>query len=417
MLKLVPVRKTGAVELRPWRPSWGAYILLGAALLGAALSIAVVRFVDRSGFAEYEYHLWRWQADTFASSAFSLVGLGPEPDDAEGQFAVSRYFALTSQLRAEVEAGEPDASLVEALTNERAAYENDVEALMERYITEAVEDASLTRALPLFSAVSLTWPPVDFELTSPPRVLVRSPRNEIRRSGDTLLKNDLSLAQVTEIEERAEDDDTSTLVVTVGGIAAYPAIVRDDRTYVSVLNTASHEWVHHYLAFYPLGLEWARSQEGKTLNETVADIAGRAIADDVLLRHPIAFEEGLDGRAPPAPAAAASIDFNAEMRQLRLDVDALLAQGRVPDAELLMEERRQFLEENGVYIRRINQAYFAFYGSYGTSPESSDPIGEKLQRVWALTQDVGVFLTLVRDIQSASDLDELLARLEALATE
>jgi hypothetical protein len=127
-------------------------------------------------------------------------------------------------------------------------------------------------------------------------------------------------------------------------------------------------------------------------------------------RHPIELPEDADGRAPPAPPA--TVNFNEEMRALRLEVDRLLAEGKVEEAERTMEEKRQFLAENGIVIRKINQAYFAFYGTYADSPQSSNPIGPKIERVWVLTQDVGVFLTLMREVEDAGELDQLLAELE-----
>src|SRR5690606_30540501 len=108
-------------------------------------------------------------------------------------------------------------------------------------------EAGLQRRLPLFEGIAITWPPVNFELTEPPRLLVRSPRDTIRRSGDTLLKPDLSLRDIEKIEAETTSDRTVSIVISIGGIAAYPAIVRDDRSYDSILETAAHEWVHHYL--------------------------------------------------------------------------------------------------------------------------------------------------------------------------
>ncbi|MCK9518417.1 MAG: hypothetical protein M0R74_05220, partial [Dehalococcoidia bacterium] len=90
-----------------------------------------------------------------------------------------------------------------------------------------------------------------------------------------------------------------------------------------------------------------------------------------------------------------------------------LAAGKIDEAERLMEERRQFLAEHGITIRKINQAYFAFYGTYADTPASSDPVGPKIERVWELTQDVGLFLVLMRDVRNTPDLDHLLERLEA----
>jgi hypothetical protein len=79
-----------------------------------------------------------------------------------------------------------------------------------------------------------------------------------------------------------------------------------------------------------------------------------------------------------------------------------------------MEERRLYLLENGHTIRKINQAYFAFHGSYGASAAAgSDPTGDKIDRVFELSGDVGTFLRLMREVESTAELDALLAALEA----
>ena len=383
-----------------------------AVLLGVTLGIVASLFWPRGSVGGYEYHLWRWQADTFTSTLFARLGIGPDPDSTAGEEALTRYFGLTSQIRAESDQETPDLALLEVLENERATYENDVERLIERYIGEAIEDnGRLQRNLPLFRDVSFTWPPVEFELTAPPRLLVRSPRDRIERQGDTLLKTDLSLADIEEIEADVDSDDMVSLVISIGGLAAYPAIIRDDRNYYSVLETAAHEWVHHYLAFFPLGEQWGNGGDAETLNETTANVAGRELAFLVRQAHPIEFPDDLDGRAPARPAT--EIDFNAEMRALRLQVDELLAAGDVAEAERVMEEKRVWFNENGIAIRKINQAYFAFYGTYADNPASSNPIGPKVDRVWELTGDVGLFLGFMRDVTSVEDLDAVLAQLEA----
>jgi hypothetical protein len=82
------------------------------------------------------------------------------------------------------------------------------------------------------------------------------------------------------------------------------------------------------------------------------------------------------------------------MRKLRLEVDDLLAKGKVDEAEALMDARRRFFNDHGIPIRRINQAYFAFYGTYAASAASSNPIGPKVDQVWERTKDVGRFLAV-----------------------
>ncbi len=399
-------------DLQPWRPATWLLLLTAAALLGILLGGALALFSPRGELAEHRYQLWRWQAETLVPTLASIAGIGPRPASAENLEAVRRYFQLTSALRAELASPEPDPALIRALEDERATYENDVERFLERTITEVVQSAGLQRPLPLFTGIHVTWPPVAVELTSPPRLLVRSPRDRIERIGDTLLKPGLTLEEVEQIEARTENATTSTIVVSLGGLAAYPAIVRDDRTYAAVLETAAHEWVHHYLAFYPLGLQWGKGGDAEVLNETVASIAGREIARLVMLRHPIDFPPGEDGSGPPSNRDPA-LDFNAEMRALRLAVDDLLARGHVAEAEQLMEQKRRELADRGVSIRKINQAYFAFYGTYADSPQSSNPIGPLFDTLWQHTGDIGTFLRLARDITTRQQLEELVRSLEA----
>lgn len=394
------------VTYRPWRPNPWALTIITAALVGILLGVALSMTLARGPLAEYEYHLWRWEAEHLAGSTFALVGIGPEPDDIEAEAALRAYFGLTSRIRAELESEAPDYALVEALMSERSAYAKDVERIVRGYVDEAVREAGLQRELPLFNDVRLTWPPVDFRLTGPPRLLVRSPRDEIRRAGDTLLRSDLTFSEIEAVERQVDDEDTVSVVVTIGGLAAYPAIIRDNRSYRSMLEVVAHEWTHHYLAFYPLGMKWGSGGEMTTLNESVADVVGRELARMIEERHPITFEEGMDGRGPPSDAP--TVDFREVMHDLRLRVDALLEEGKVAEAEAAMEETRQYLADNGIYIRKINQAYFAFYGSYGESPASSSPVGPMVDELWERTGDVGVFLALVRDVTSVEELERLL---------
>ncbi len=385
---------------RPWRPRWLALGLVGAVALGLALGLAIGVLWNRDGDG---YSLWRWEAGRVVPALLA----GGAPDADVGAERIAAYFRLTSAIRAERAAPAPDEALIEALAAERALLENDVERIVEGYVADAARAAGLTRPLPLFAGVETLWPPVRIELANPPQLLVRSPRDRIERAGDTLLRPDLGLDEIAAIEARADDADTVSVVVGIGGIAAWPAIIREDRSYDGVLRLAAHEWIHHYLAFYPLGLAWGRG-DGITLNETVANVAERELARIARALHPVDLPPDADGRPPPR---ARTLDFRTELRALRLEVDALLADGRVARAEALMEERRLHLAAHGIVIRKINQAYFAFYGSYADRPESSDPIGPKVARVWEETGELGRFLALMREVRNVPDLDALLARL------
>src|SRR3970282_427956 len=119
---------------------------------------------------------------------------------------------------------------------------------------------------------------------------------------------------------------------------------------------------------------------------------------------------GLPGPQEPPSPAPDGFDFRTEMRALRLRVEELLADGRVEEAERLMGERRAEFEWKGVYIRRINQAYFAFHGSYADTPGSIDPIGPKLQSLRDRAGSAARFARLVRGLSSDADFDRLLEK-------
>ncbi len=108
--------------------------------------------------------------------------------------------------------------------------------------------------------------------------------------------------------------------------------------------------------------------------------------------------------ADPEPPA---FDFTAELGQTREQVDALLAEGKVDEAEAYMEQRRQVFWDNGYQIRKLNQAFFAFYGGYAAEPGGAagqDPIGPMLREIRAASPSLRSFLDSVGGITSFEDL-------------
>jgi hypothetical protein len=79
-----------------------------------------------------------------------------------------------------------------------------------------------------------------------------------------------------------------------------------------------------------------------------------------------------------------------------------------------MEERRQMFVEHGYAIRVLNQAYFAFHGTYAESPASSSPIGGQVRRFREHTDSIGDF---VRKIREFSSYQEFLDYLDTLPPE
>ena len=335
-------------------------------------------------------HLVRWEFGALANKWLFAAG-EPLRDDPPAEEAIAAWFALGDR------SGEEGRRL-----------ENVVESAIEGRIDAAIREHGISFPLPLPGALEV-WPPLDIELTPSPHVLVISPRTEIRRQDERILQFDLGIEELYRIEREAEeqDDSIAAFVAPTGGIAFYPAIV-DARSYRGAVGTAAHEWVHHYLAFYPLGRAYFAGGDAQTINETVASLAGWELRDAVL--------ERFGDPTPPAsfaPAPASAIDRSAVLRELRLEVDALLEQGRVEEAERRMEEVRLMLADHGISIRRINQAYFAWYGTYAARADAVDPLGDQLRELRARAGSLARFLELVRGITSRAEVEALLAGTEA----
>ncbi len=328
---------------------------------------------------------------------------------------VSRYFELNKLIADDEQtAGDPtgDPAAVAAaradlpgLRDERAGLQNTVQVILEGRLTHVIKEAGLTRSF----GGDVVWPPVNIEFQNPPSVLVKSPRTEIKKESESLIEGDLPIERVQQIESAAESDgNTSALVVEIGGIAMYPAIIPESSDYHFVLQDIAHEWTHHYLYFAPLGRRYFDSAKLTTLNETLANMVGRELGDMLYKEYPLQNNSAaLTSLQSGSPAPA--IDFTAEMRGLRRQVEDLLAQGKVDEAEQAMEQKREFLAANGYYIRKINQAYFAFYGSYADSAGSIDPIGPKFEQLRAKSPTLRQFVETARQFTSEADLDAALS--------
>jgi len=97
---------------------------------------------------------------------------------------------------------------------------------------------------------------------------------------------------------------------------------------------------------------------------------------------------------------------NREMREIRKAVDVYLAQGEIEMAEEFMEQKRQYLADNGYYIRKLNQAYFAFHGAYADSPTSISPIGVEMKQLREQSDSLADFLETAATMSSRQDLKD-----------
>jgi hypothetical protein len=144
--------------------------------------------------------------------------------------------------------------------------------------------------------------------------------------------------------------------------------------------------------FFPLGwaTEYFSSGEARIINETTASIFGREMARKVLERY-------YPDLVPPEP----QFRYDREMNITRVTTDRLLAKGRVDEAEAYMEARREFLVSQGVGIRKLNQAWFSFYGGYqvaGISAGGEDPTGAAVQKLRDESETIREWVTLMRGL-------------------
>ena len=102
-------------------------------------------------------------------------------------------------------------------------------------------------------------------------------------------------------------------------------------------------------------------------------------------------------------------------RETRLNTEEMLSNGQIVEAEAYMEGRRQFMEDNGRFIRKLNQAFFAFYGSYATGAGSVSPIGDQLEQLRLEAGSIGEFVKTVGGFKRVSDLEVHLGRALSLS--
>ena len=344
-------------------------------------------------------------------------------EDMEAQLA--RYEELVVELRAAnyellqaSSAADPDIAQVEerqsqvdALLDERDRLKDGVEEYLESRINDKLRENGLN------VNGRFTWPPVDFRLDNPPSVLIISPRDEISRVETILIDPNISAEEMERIEAKLlEENNLSAVILRTGGLASYPTVIPSDRDLLPLLEVAAHEWLHAYLFFHKLGRSFFSGGEMVTINETLANLFGDEIGGET-------WADITGNPAPERPAPANPddpvetpdlpdpdrFDFFRFMRETRIKTDDLLAEGDVDGAESWMEERRLELQTHGYFIRKINQAYFAFTGSYGDNPGSVSPIA---RQIWELRQQEDSVGDLIKALQGISTYSQFEAVLD-----
>jgi hypothetical protein len=248
-----------------------------------------------------------------------------------------------------------------------------------------------------FLNFKFTFPPVKLRLQEPPKLLVVSPRDNISRLATITLDNNMSIDQITALENSVSDLNVSALIVDLGGIATYPSFVANRYGLQFALSTAAEEWFHQYNFFRPLGFRYGLEELGRnepdyivTMNETLAGMVSEEVGLAIYDKYYASFFP------PPATTggggSTSGFNFNTFMHDTRVTVDDMLAQGQITQAESYMEQQRLILAAHGYFIRKLNQAFFAFYGSYADQPGFENPIADNFTTLRADSASLAAFV-------------------------
>ena len=372
-----------------------------------------------------EFDFLVWEVKAIVSKAQGVFGGGQQyVDETARQELVLDYLqnirearrleAQIKQIYTDPEVDDPDADslvLQEQLTAVRLLIDQ------QQIIAEAIiqDQVAAILAEEGFAVSGQTWPPVLMHMTPLPSVLVTSPRDFIEKKHQLALEHGLSTPTQDVIETAVTDDlNLSALIVPIGGAGSYPTMITESSNINWLIEVTAHEWVHNWLTLKPLGAMYPFDTDVRIINETVASLVDVELGQKIVARYypeylPTPVDETTLAPQPQEQEPPA-FDFRVEMAETRIEADALLAAGQIQEAENYMEERREVFVENGYNIRKLNQAYFAFYGAYAAVPggaQGSNPIGPMLRDIRDNTDSVQDFLHTVAPITSLADLEEL----------
>ena len=415
-------------------------LIIFALIPGSTININNQRYAIAFHISDHSFDYVGWELNAIGDKiGQTLFGMYPYLSPEEGSQYVRDYMtdlAHAKQLEADITQLYIDPAIDDpnsASSDLQAERDTLRDSLTDRQLTaEAILEGQVATILVEegFGIAGQLFPPMSMHFTEVPNLLIVSPRDEIRFDISLNLVP-LGVDEVTEIETFLDDSyDVSSLIVPLGGIALYPAMILETTFISYAVEVFAHEWAHHYLFFYPLGLTYFTGGDGfaseaRTINETTADLFGKVIAEKVLARYypdltpprlPAPVDPNAEVITTPTPVDPDRFDFGATMNETRITVDTLLAEGKVDEAEGYMESQRELFVANGYNIRKLNQAYFAFFGGYqsGDIPGigGSDPIGPNVQAVLYASPTAIDFMLNMRSVTSRDSLKELVEELK-----
>lgn len=389
--------------------------------------IEKVRAYTRS--LEFDYVEWMANAAVLKMRAAS-ISLPQTLNREEQKQVVVEYFKTTqfilekehllSQIYADPSIQNKDAATESVRTDLAELYKRQeqlaplAEAILQDQVTQVLVEQGLTVG-------GQPIPNVWYHATPLPMALVISPRDHIEQTANISVNTDLTVDEQVKLEENVSKGlNVSSLVVQIGGVGVYPTMVARTTNLNWLLSTIAHEWMHNYLTQRPLGMLYGESPELRTMNETTASIAGDEIGAMVIEKFypelkPAASFPTLQlvtlpfDRPDPGTLERPPFDFRAQMHETRVNADALLAAGKIDEAEAYMEARRQLFLQNGYLLRKINQAYFAFNGAYADVPGGAageDPVGPAVRALREQSASLKDFINTIAWMWSFEQLQE-----------
>ncbi len=377
------------------------------------------------GQRHFDFLVWEVNA-AFAKAEAALTREHTYWDETQRRQRVFDYLALLQEIReldgqieqiyVDPDVTDPDAvaAAAQAALGQKRAELVDMQPMAEAIIQDQVADVLRDEE---FALLKQAWPPVMMHMTPLPTILIVSPRDRIDRIYGIPLKHGLSIPEREALETAVFNQlNLSALVVPIGGLGVYPSMIMETSNLNWLAEVTAHEWAHVWMGPFPISLHYATDAQVRTMNETTASIVGTEIGTAVIKRfYPELVPPPPEPPVPAAPDERLAFDFRAEMAQTRVRTDELLAAGDIEGAEAYMEERRTFFVENGYNMRKINQAYFAFYGAYADEPGATgaDPVGPLVQEARALSPSLKAFLQMMAPVNSLSELEDAVAELKA----
>jgi hypothetical protein len=384
-----------------------AALTLMLSLSGCRASLTLKDQIDAVA-APYGFSVFDWEVKGLTQAVGQAITGADKAQPDQSQVVVD-YFSVMDQINAEeqtienissgITSGDLTAALSElsSLEGQRDSLTAQAQYVLEAQVRATLNSLGIHNPLDTILGLKSTFPPVKLSLQEPPKLLVVSPLDSISRLATIPLNNDMSLQDITNLENAVSALGVSALVVDLGGIATYPSFVANRYGLQFALSTAVEEWCHQYLFFRPLGFRYGLEEAGfnepdyiVTMNESLAGMVSDEVAGIIYNKYYASYYPPVT----PSSGGSSSTGFNFDsfMHDTRVQVDSLLAQGQVTQAEAYMEQKRLILVANGYEIRKLNQAYFAFYGSYADQPGFEDPISTDLTTLRADSKTLAAFL-------------------------